>query len=159
MFATIATIVIATNVYAQEDFKYYNCDGEVTNLNPNFNVYLNRDELKYSFWTDCYRAWPLFGNNHNSVLNKCNILANYLNQIIIFDDEHGIYCDDVENSLRFYSSFICKSNIYKLNHIIYNGNSVLTCHGTTDVFVSFNSYNGCEDDIEDNHTNMEEDDS
>ena len=45
MFATIATIVIATNIYAQiqEDFKYYSCDGEVTN--PNFNVTLNRDNL------------------------------------------------------------------------------------------------------------------
>ena len=133
------------NIYTQEDFKYYNCDGEVTNLNPNFNVYLNRDELKYSFWSDCYADYyPTFDNNHNSALNKCNILANYLNQIINFDDEHGIYCYETTYNyiLRFYSPFICKSNIYKLNHITYNGNSVFTCRskGWGDVFVSFKSW-------------------
>jgi len=154
MFATIATIVIATNVYAQEDFKYYICDGEVTNLNPNFNVSLNRDELKYSFWSGCTsHYYPIFDNNHNTALNKCNILANYLNQIINFDDEHGIYCYETTHNLylRFYSPFICKSNIYKLNHIIYNGNSVLTCRGTINVFVAFDGYYGCKNDIEDNH--------
>ena len=155
MFATIATIIIATNIYSQtqKDFKYYNCDGEVTNLNPNFNVTLNRDNLKYSFWSNCVSSYPVFDNNHNTKLNKCNILANYLNQIIIFDDEHGIFCQsgDANFYMRFYSPFICKSNIYKLNHIIYNGNSVLTCSGSIDVFVSFNGYYGCEDEIEDKH--------
>ena len=61
------------------------------------------------------------------------------------DDKNKLYCDynyRGELILSFRSPFICKSNIYKLNHIIYNGNSVLNCSGSIDVFVSFKGYYG-----------------
>jgi hypothetical protein len=109
--ATIAIIATITpNVYAQEDFKYYNCDGEVTNLNPNFNVSLNRDELKNSYWTDCSGVWPIFDVNNGIGLKKCSTISNYLNQIINDkDDKNKLYCDynyRGELILSFRSPFI-----------------------------------------------------
>jgi hypothetical protein len=153
----IITTIIIANIYTQEGFKYYNCDGEVTNLNPNFNVTLNREELKDNFWTYCWdENYPRFSTNTEINVNKCNTLANYLNQIIKFDVEN-IYCD-FDGTLQFSSPFICKSNVYKLNHIIYNGwsRNMFTC-GTNE-YVRFSSIHDgnnpkheCEKDIEDYH--------
>jgi hypothetical protein len=155
----IAAMIIATNVYAQEDLKYYTCEGEVTNLNPNFNVTLNRDELKDSYWSDCSGKWPIFDTNNGIGLSKCITISGYLNKLINDgDDKNKLYCSHNykdEWILSFRSPFICKNNIYKLNHIIYNGESILYCGDSYDSEnnhdVQFKSAMICEDYIHDKH--------
>ena len=159
MIAAATIAMIATNVYAQEDFKYYNCDGEVTNLNPNFNVSLNRDELKESYWSDCSGKWPIFDTNNGIGLSKCITISGYLNKLINDgDDKNKLYCSHNykdEWILSFRTPFICKNNIYKLNHIIYNGESILYCgdsYSSEDNHdVQFKSAMICEDYIHDKH--------
>ena len=104
--------------------------GENITYPTEYDLSIDRTSLKDSYWNGCHSSIPIFNYQKNKALEECNALSNYLNyKLKSVNKEYEISCGEKNELvvLQFDTPFICKHNIDKVNHILFNGYNKLNC--------------------------------